>query len=42
MKTYIVTDKDIENLLNSLDSGGDYAWQYIARVEEWVEKLKEQ
>lgn len=41
MKTFTITEKDIEKLLDSLDCRGDYDWWYISRVEEWVEKLKE-
>lgn len=39
MKTYTVTEKDIEDLLDSLENSGGFDWWHIAKIEEWVEKL---
>lgn len=41
MKTYIITEKDIEKLIESLDCSGDSDWWYKDRVEDWGENLVE-
>lgn len=40
MKTYIITEKDIDRLTESFTNGGD-SWWFEARVDEWVCSLKE-
>jgi|GEM_PF-4160474 len=38
MKTYIITEKDIEKLKGAI-SHSDDSWWYDARIDEWLEKL---
>ena len=39
MKTYIITEKDIERLRYNLDCNGDNDWWYISQLDNWVETL---
>lgn len=38
MKTYIVTEKDLERLQETFPINDD-SWWYNARVDEWIETL---
>ena len=39
MKTYIITEEDIERLRRNLDSGGDEVYWYISQLDNWEETL---
>jgi hypothetical protein len=41
MKTYIITEKDIDRLRCNLDSGGDEVYWYISQLDNWEETLEE-
>ena len=41
MKTYIITEEDIERLRRNLDSGGDEVYWYISQLDNWEETLNE-
>lgn len=38
MKTYLITDKDIENLRGRFSCSDD-SWWFEARMDEWLEDL---
>ena len=40
MKTYIITEEDIERLRRNLDSGGDEVYWYISQLDNWEETLE--
>jgi len=39
MKTYIITEKDLERLQETYSNGGD-SWWYNSRMDEWVKTLE--
>ena len=40
MKTYIITEEDLERLRRNLDSGGDEVYWYISQLDNWEETLR--
>ena len=40
MKTYIITEEDVERLRCNLDSGGDEVYWYISQLDNWEETLE--
>ncbi len=40
MKTYIITEEDIERLRCNLDSGGDEVYWYISQLDNWENTLE--
>ena len=40
MKTYLVTEKDIERLRYNLDCNGYQNWWYMSQLDNWEETLK--
>ena len=40
MKTYVITEEDIERLRCNLDSGGDEVYWYISQLDNWEETLE--
>ena len=40
MKTYIITEEDIERLRCNLDSGGDEVYWYICQLDNWEDTLE--
>lgn len=40
MKTYIITEKDIERLRHNLECSSDSDWWYISQLDNWEETLE--